>query len=134
MKYLLWLFVLSAMTAHAKTFYFSDSQGNDANTSTQAQSSSTPWKSLSQLSNAAIATGDSVLFKSGDVFFGSIELLKGLKFNSYGTGKMPEITGFYQVTSWTENPAGSGIYESEQLPTGTTLNMVNINGKAYAMG
>lgn len=121
-------------TQTTKIYYVSISGGNDANT---GLTSSLPLKTLSKvdaLMNAGtIATGDSVLLKAGDAWLlDSLTLFKGININSYGTGAQPVISGFYTVTSWTN--LGSGIYESEAMPTPAVVNMVAINGKPYAMG
>ncbi len=108
--------------------------------SSQAQNSSTPWKSIDKLNSIAstIKPGDQFLFKSGDTFYGAISIGKSgtssspITFSSYGSGAKPVITGFVTVSSWTSK--GNGIYESNALATGSTVNMVVINGKQYAMG
>jgi parallel beta-helix repeat protein len=126
--------------ANATNYYFSNSQGDDSRSSSQAQNSSTPWKSIDKLNSFAsnLKAGDQILFKSGDTFYGAISITKSgttsapITFSSYGSGAKPVISGLTTVTSWTSK--GKGIYESNALPAGTTINMVVINGKAYAMG
>jgi hypothetical protein len=104
------LFVLS-ISSYARKFYFS-STGSDAYTSTQAQSSATPWKTLTKLQSFATsgaAAGDTFAFKCGDVFigpydrYGSIQwgspfnaapsgtALNPIVFTSYGTGEKPNF-------------------------------------------
>jgi parallel beta-helix repeat protein len=126
--------------ANATNYYFSSSQGDDSRTSTQAQNSSTPWKSIDKLNSFAsnLKAGDQILFKSGDTFYGAISTTKSgttsapITFSSYGSGAKPVISGLTTVSSWTSK--GNGIYESNALTAGTTINMVVINGKQYAMG
>src|SRR5438067_1507233 len=134
------LTVLLAIRSNATNYYFSSSKGNDSRTTTQAQDSSTPWKSIDKLNSLAstIKPGDQFLFKSGDTFYGAISLSKSgttsapIVFSSYGSGAKPVISGLTTVSSWTSK--GNGIYESNALAAGTTVNMVLINGKQYAMG
>src|SRR3954471_551460 len=128
------------LRGNATTYYFSSSQGDDSRSSSQAQSSSTPWKSIDKLNSffSNINPGDRILFKSGDIFYGAISTNKSgtssapITFSSYGSGSKPVISGLTTITSWTS--LGNGIYESNALPTGSQLNMVIINGKEYAMG
>src|ERR1700749_3714888 len=94
--------------ASATTYYFSSSDGDDSRTSAQAQNSSTPWKTIDKLNSffSSLQPGDVVLFKRGDVFYGSISIKKSgsagspIIFDAYGSGVKPIITGFTDVTSW----------------------------------
>ncbi|HEV8083015.1 MAG TPA: right-handed parallel beta-helix repeat-containing protein [Chitinophagaceae bacterium] len=132
--------VFSFFTSNAKTYYFSNNSGNDTRTSTQAQSQSTPWKTVAKLNSfmASIAAGDSILFKSGEVFYGSIIVAKSgstslpIIFSSYGSGSRPTITGFQTLTNWVS--IGNGIYESYNSALGASLNMVTLNGNLQPMG
>jgi hypothetical protein len=85
-----------SVAAQARKFYFS-STGNDSYTTTQAQNPSTPWATLSkaQSSMSSFISGDSILFKKGDKFSGSINIQSktGLYFGSYGTGEKPLFWG-----------------------------------------
>ncbi len=134
------LIVLLGIRSHATNYYFSSSKGNDSRTTTQAQDSSTPWKSIDKLNSFAssLKPGDQILFKSGDTFYGAIVTKNPgtssapIVFSSYGSGAKPVISGLTTVSSWTSK--GNGIYESNALAAGTTVNMVLINGKQYAMG
>jgi parallel beta-helix repeat protein len=113
-----------------KKKYFFAQSGNDANTTTQALSSSTPWKSISKLTT--LAKGDTAALRCNDTFPGSVVLTQGIVITSYGTGWKPLISGFVNPASWTN--LGGGIYESNALATSSSVNMVVINGKPYAMG
>lgn len=118
------------------TYYFSSSIGNDSNSSTQAQNSSTPWQSLTKLNSffSSLQAGDTVAFKCGDTFYGSIIVNKSgnisspITLTSYGSGSQPIITGFSPVTSWT-NISGNIWESTNAVKTSTTiLNAVNSNG------
>src|SRR6185436_14797258 len=88
-------------TATGKSYYFSSSAGDDSRTTTEAQSPSTPWKTISKLNSffSSLQPGDKVYFKSGDTFYGAISFSKSgsssgaLFFGAYGTGNKPIITG-----------------------------------------
>lgn len=80
----------------ARKFYVSNS-GSDANSFSAAQNSSTPWATLSKVSSSmsSFTSGDSILFKKGDKFSGSINIQSktGLYFGSYGSGAKPLFWG-----------------------------------------
>jgi hypothetical protein len=122
------------VNASATNYYFSSSSGDDNRTSAQAQSSATPWKTLSKLNSifSILKGGDIIYFKRGDVFYGSITPSKSgssglpITFDAYGTGNKPIITGFTAIGSWTS--IGSGRYQAVLSSGLATLNAVNING------
>lgn len=100
-----------------KNYYFSSSIGNDSYTAAQAQNKSTPWRTLAKLnaSFSIINPGDSILFKRGESFQGSIFVTKSgtssspITFSSYGSGALPVIT-LSTITGWS-GPTGS-IYKA----------------------
>lgn len=114
-----------------RTFFIAPN-GNDANSISAAQSQSTPWRTLGP-HTGSLAAGDVIMYQSGGTYFDSADVhTSNITLTSYGTGAQPIITGFYNVTSWTN--LGGGIYESEAIPTNIGVNMVAINGVDYAMG
>ena len=99
MKNLLILLLLTKLAllqqkVDAANYYCSSTDGDDSRTSAQAQNSSTPWKSISKLNSffSSLQPGDVVLFKRGDVFYGSITINKSgsagspITFDAYGSG------------------------------------------------
>src|SRR6185312_8423342 len=124
------------LTAEATNYYVSAS-GNDANNGT---STTTPWKTLDKVNSfTGLVPGDMVLFNRGETFYGSITINKSgisgnpITIGAYGTGANPIITGFTNVTSWTN--LGSNIWESTStVSTLPTCNMVVINGVNTGMG
>jgi hypothetical protein len=133
MKHLLsFLLILLAVQAMAARVLYIAPTGNDANTSTQAQSQSTPWKTLGS-HTGSLASGDTVKYQCNGTYFDSVAVTAGnVTLTSYGTGAQPNLTGFYTITTWTS--LGGGIYESEVIPTNIGCGMVAINNKSYAMG
>ncbi|HSV11305.1 MAG TPA: hypothetical protein VLI68_11070, partial [Hanamia sp.] len=123
-------FILFVFTANATNYYLSTS-GDDANTGTDP---SAPWQTLSKLNSFKnLKPGDNVWFKRGDTFYGSITVSNSgtagnpITFSAYGTGENPVITGFTNITKWTN--LGNNIWESANaLSTLPTCNMVVING------
>ncbi|HEY0432969.1 MAG TPA: hypothetical protein VGC95_03815, partial [Chitinophagaceae bacterium] len=126
---------LVATKASSTTYYFSTSDGDDSRTTAQAQSSSTPWKTLTKLNSffSSLQAGDVVLFKSGDVFYGSINVTKAgssaalISFGAYGSGPRPVITGMTDATSFTS--VGTSLWESAAISNGATSALqVFVNG------
>jgi len=137
---LLILLVCLLDPAYATNYYFSSISGDDLRTSTQAQSSSTPWKTLIKLNSffSNLQPGDSVLFKRGETFYGSITINKSgstglpVVFGAYGKGIKPVITSLVTFTNWVSK--GNGIWESYNSSSISTTNMVLFNGVEQEMG
>lgn len=111
--------VLNSSILQAATYYFSSSMGSDNYTSVQAKNQATPWQTINKL-NAIMSTllpGDSVLFKSGDSFPGSITIgVSGtaghpITFGAYGSGtSKPVLDNRLSLTGWVS--LGGNIWES----------------------
>ena len=124
----------------ANNYYFSSVSGNDSYTPTQAHNPSTPWKTLNKL-NVIISTlkyGDSILFKRGETFDGSIVISASgsatlpIVFSAYGKGARPVISGFTTLAKWTLTT--NNIYECANTSLLNKLNIVTINGVQQAVG
>jgi len=121
--------------AAAKNIYVS-AAGNDNNTGLSVNA---PWKTLAKLNAAMsmISAGDSVLFRCGDSFYGSLIITtsgtKGaaIVFGSYGTGSKPVISGFTAVSIWTL--VSPGIYKTS-VNAKVNLNLVTINDIPQQVG
>lgn len=103
------LLCLMIVKANATNWYFS-AAGNDA---APSNSISTPWRTLSKLNAtfSAMTAGDSVLFRAGDLFAGSVLINKsGIKFSSYGIGIKPVINGLSTVSGWVS--VGAGVWKA----------------------
>ena len=133
--------VLLNMQAIANNYYFSSTDGDDSRTSSQAQDSSTPWRSIDKLNSifSSLEAGDVILFKRGDVFYGGISVKKSgssrasIKFAAYGSGVKPIITGFTDVTSWTS--IGDNLWVSSNPVSNLfTLNIITVNGLFVPIG
>ncbi len=138
--FLLTIFTGCLSTAFATNYYFSSTYGDDTRSPAQARKSATPWKSISKLNSIfnTFQPGDSVLLKKDDTFYGSIIVTKSgstdqpIVIASYGSGKLPVITGFVTLSKW--DSKGNGIFSSSQTLDDSSLNMVLINNSEYAMG
>lgn len=101
-----YLFLLIFSVTYSATYYVSTS-GNDSYTPTQAQNQLTPWKSLNKINSLTFAPGDSILFKKGDSWIGSIIVPSSgtsgnpITYGAYDNGENPVIKGTIPVTtSW----------------------------------
>jgi hypothetical protein len=91
------LLLIVVLSSQARKFYVS-SIGSDSYTSLQAQNESTPWATLSKVQSnlsATITIGDSVLFKRGDKFKGTLFIQNKSKiyFGDYSAGDLPLFWG-----------------------------------------
>ncbi len=92
------LMMLPVGIASARTFFLNAVNGNDGNTGIGAE---TAWKSLSRANSAfaarTVQAGDTVAFRRGDTFTGSLTLDtsgktgRPLVIGAYGTGPAPVI-------------------------------------------
>ncbi len=134
------LLLIISSSAFSSTYYFSSVYGNDSLTYQQAQHSNTPWRSLSKLNSysTALHPGDSILFKRGETWYGSIRVNNSgtaslpIFIGAFGTGPKPVITGFQKITSWgATNPyASAAMSFTPQSPP----NIVAVNGIAQQIG
>lgn len=123
--------------SYAATYYISSSAGNDTYTEIQAHNPSTPWKSINKLNTyfKLLGAGDSVLFKRGEIFYGSINVAKSgavfapIYLGAYGNGNNPQINGLTTLKNW--KSIKNGIYESPCITDGS---MLVLNGVQQAMG
>ncbi|QHW32944.1 hypothetical protein GZH47_20530 [Paenibacillus rhizovicinus] len=83
--------------AAAGTTYYVDSvSGSDGNNGT---STGTPWKTLSKINGQSFTAGDSILFKAGSAWTGTLSPISSgsstgqITFGKYGTGADPIING-----------------------------------------
>lgn len=136
MKYILFLSILCISgVANAKNYYIS-ATGNDANSGT---STSSPWKTINKVNSyfASMAAGDSILFKRGETFYGTIKVNKSgtstapIVIGAYGTGAMPVISGMTSVSSWTS--AGTNLWKSNTL-SNKDVSLLTINNALKPKG
>ena len=129
------LIVQCSILSFATTYYVSNS-GNDSNS---GLTTILAWKTLANVNALTFNAGDQILFQKGDTFYGTITVKNSgsagnpITFGAYGTGANPIITGFTNVTAWTN--LGGNIWEStSSVSTLSTCNMVVINGVNTPMG
>jgi len=130
----------SYIGTRANNYYFSSSKGDDSRNSSQAQSPSTPWKTIARLNSffSNLKAGDSVLFDRGEIFYGAINVKKSgtaalpIVLSCYGRGNAPVISAFAALSAWA--PLGGGIYESACPSCTLTDKVLIINGNLQALG
>jgi hypothetical protein len=123
MKLLAAILVFITVSANATNYYVSNA-GNDANNGT---STGTSWQTISKVNAFSFASGDSVLFKCGDIWNEKLIIpISNLKFGSYGTGAQPLITGLQNITGFT-NVSGN-VWEVSTGILHRAINTVTING------
>lgn len=124
-------------SAKANSYFFSTSSGDDTRSELQAQSASTPWKTMNKLAAFnRFKSGDTILFKRGETFYGSlVSNVAGIPgkfifYGTYGTGSNPIISGFTQLNKWKVH-SGDIYYADLDV---TALNAVTVNGIIKGMG
>ncbi|MCH7404612.1 Ig-like domain-containing protein [Belliella aquatica] len=134
-------FFISIIDSKAATYYFSSTAGNDSRTAAQAQSENTPWQSIEKLNNimGSLSPGDRILFKRGEVFYGSIRISKSgnsgapIVFSTYGNGAKPILTSMSTVSNWTS--LGNGIFVSDlQIQPEGRLNILTVDDEIQELG
>jgi len=119
------LLLALAARANATTYYVSSSAGNDANSGTSA---SAAWQTIAHVNAQTFEPGDAVLFKRGDVWNESLAPPSSgssgnpIRFDAYGTGPAPNLTGWYAVpaSAWV-NVTGNA-WKAAVPATFTTVN------------
>jgi len=97
MKLITTILLLICFKANATVYYISNA-GSNANNGT---TTITAWQTIAH-AIATISSGDSILFKKGDSWNERLNVpANNIYFGSYGTGAKPIITGFQNLTGWT---------------------------------
>jgi hypothetical protein len=146
MKIILAISIFFCLHSSAQnTYYFATvaSGGNDSRTATQARSSATPWATITKLNTEWAAgtfqPGDTIRFKRGDTFSGSITPVtngtatEDIVVSAYGTGAKPIISGYTTISTW--NSLSLNVWESSTAITSSTTELfhLSIDGHAQRM-
>ena len=102
--------------AQVKKYYVDATGGSDANS---GLSPSAAWKTIDKVNASAFAPGDSILFKRGEAFRGSLVPSSGspsgyITYSAYGSGNKPKLLGAYDRSSpsdWTNQ--GGNIWRTK---------------------
>ena len=111
--------------AGATTYYVDATNGDDTR---DGQSTTTAWKTIAKVNAATLAAGDQVLFKRGEAWRESLVPPSSgtagntIKFDAYGAGEAPTITGALplSVAAWSVD--SGNVWKASV--TGNTLNFV----------
>lgn len=135
--YILLLLLLSLNLSSQNYYHFANSGDDD----TGDGSIGNPYASITKLnalwSAGTLAPGDSVIFKAGDTFTGTITVTESgssgnpIIVGKYWTGDDPVITGLTTLVSWTQVGATDIYYASIDV---TRLNVVTLDGDLVWMG
>ncbi len=106
------VFLMIFADANATNYYLSSSAGNDLQNN--GKTPETPWQTIGKLKTvlSVLQPGDSVFFKTNDIFFGQLILTKSgstaknIYFGSFGTGQKPCISATTLVSGW-KNSSGN---------------------------
>src|SRR5690606_23406031 len=94
--------------------YYLSADGNDSNSGTRPSES---WETLTRLNKLVPKPGDSIFFRSGDEWSGTIEVnMWGIEdrpvvYTAYGEGEKPKIYGSEIITGWTKHKGN--IYKAK---------------------
>jgi gliding motility-associated-like protein len=121
------ILLFASVNTFARNWYLANA-GNDAGSGTLAS----PYKTITKLNAVTIAYGDNVLFKRGDTFYGSINVVAGVNYDAYGTGAKPLISGFDTLSGWVSS--SGGIYYATDGSLGKTVNLVTLKGAIFRRG
>jgi hypothetical protein len=122
------LLVWWCVPAFCGTYYVDCNRPNDSGAGT---SPATAWKTVAKVNGTSLQPGDSVLFVRGcswnETLTPSTSGASGnaIKFDAYGSGAPPTLTGQAKVGTWT-NSSGNVWYTALTV---SMLNNVQFNGK-----
>lgn len=130
--YLIIAFSFNPVYCYSAVYYLSSTIGDDQYTAEQAGNPKTPWKSLDRLNKffPSLIGGDSILFKRGEIFYGSIQVSKSgavfapIYIGAYGTGHNPVISGFTTLNNWEQ--VKPGLYRASASLKGHNVIINNI--------
>ncbi len=119
---------LEVRLAPSATYYVSPTGSNTRNGLTPQ----TAWRSISRVNAQPLASGDTILFKGGATFRGSLQIydVAGLTISSYGTGRATIASGAADGI-WYAGPGGLSIHDLNFTGPGADFNDtvgINITG------
>ena len=117
--------------ASGGTAYYVSNKGSSSN---DGKSPSKPLKTINDVNNLSLKSGDVVYFERGGVFRGQVlAKVGGVTYAAYGTGDKPQIyaspNNAAQVGSWTRTNENRNVYKYNQKITDDVGNII-FNGGA----
>ena len=125
---------LLATGAWAATYYVDATLGDD---SKDGLSTATAWKTIAKVNAATFAAGDQILFKRGEAWRESLVPPSSgasgnpIKFDAYGTGEAPAITGQLSLASANWTLDSGNIWKATVTSTG--MNYVLFKGSVWGL-
>ncbi|GAB3724252.1 hypothetical protein GCM10028816_14680 [Spirosoma lituiforme] len=119
----------------AQTTYYVANLGNDTNS---GRSNAAPLRSLARVSQLTLQAGDSVLFRRGDTFSGTLSIrqsgtaAKPIFIGAYGYGTKPTLTGGVPVKKWSN--VGNNRWQASCPDCGDRITGVYKNGLSLPLG
>jgi len=116
------------------TYYVSNT-GDDALAGT---SGGTAWQNLSKVNATSFLAGDTVLFKRGDTWKGTLTVPTSgtvgnlITFGAYGTGVLPIINGWNTISGWVNE--GGGIHSKIDSSFQSEMRLVTVNAIVQPKG
>jgi hypothetical protein len=124
------LAIKPARTGPPGTNYYLAPSGSNSN---NGLSPRTAWQSIEKINSQRFSPNDSILFKRGGTYYGSIVVPKGnLHFGAYGNGPKPVITGLETITGWVD--LGNKIWEAPTSKVKPGNSLVLRDGKPQQVG
>lgn len=125
---LLGILLLLAANLFGATYYVKVAGG----TGTGLDSNANAW-SYAKFNSAPVAAGSTVLFHSGEKFYGTMQAWAGtsgnlVTYGTYGGNGNATLTGFVGLTTWTNNPGTNIYWASLSAPGGAGIQIVTIDG------
>ncbi|MEO9474398.1 MAG: right-handed parallel beta-helix repeat-containing protein [Cyclobacteriaceae bacterium] len=122
-------------TAFCQNTYYVSADGNDQNTGLDAVN---PWATIDKLNsfNDSFISGDQILFRKGDTFYGSLVFnLDGLTISSFGAGEKPVLSGGIVFNDgWSLIEGSSNIWERTLPDPPVELNNLYREGERLPLG
>ncbi len=106
------IMITSILNTYGENYYVSSSIVKSKKSGTIKN----PLSSLDELSKIKLTPGDTVFFKCGDEFYGTLNIGQSgttqqpIVYTSYGNGSKPVITGSYHPEKWLKNNNNQNLY------------------------
>lgn len=129
------LLLTTCLRASAQINYYVANTGNDGNNGTTP---GTPFLTLDRVRNLNLQAGDSVLFRRGDTFRGTLTIRRSgsanrpIVFAAYGSGQKPVLSGSVPVSNWSN--IGGNVWQANCSSCGNTITGLYSNDKALPLG